>query len=206
MLSAHKDTLDFIRDQVTANRLKSLKKLSSADLETSLREKQRYKRLLAFELLLHNLALLLMIPEMFEEVQDNIEELQICYANLGLQVEDNSQKKHKKKPATPNASGINEEERMKALSVLTDFLVGLLAKPQSFLRDVANFTFKQFCTEVPTETLNNLLKIVLTPNVEAGIMLYGENDEDKEGDNAEEDDDDESDDDSDSEDDEEESD
>ena len=88
--------------------------------------------------------------------------------------------------------------------MLTDFLVGLLAKPQSFLRDVANFTFKQFCTEVPAETLGNLLKIVLTPNVEAGIMLYGENDEDKkeEGDDGESDEDDSEDDDDESEDDE----
>jgi hypothetical protein len=78
------------------------------------------------------------------------------------------------------------------------------------LRDVANFTFKQFCTEVPAETLGNLLKIVLTPNVEAGIMLYGENDEDKreeEGrDDDDSDEDDSEDDEDDSEDDEDESD
>ena len=200
MLTAHKETMDFIKDQVTANRLKSLKKLSSTDLETSLREKQLYKRLLSFELLFHNLALLLMVPEMFEEIQDNIEELQICYVNLGLHNahEERAHKKHKKdkKPATPSSN----EERLKALGVLTDFLVGLLAKPQSFLRDVANFTFKQFCTEVPAETLGNLLKIVVTPNVEAGIMLYGENDEDKEAEGDEDDDEDDSDDDSDSED------
>jgi len=53
---------------VTSYRLKSLKKLSSTDLEMAVREKQRYKRLLSFELLFHNLALLLMIPEMFEEI------------------------------------------------------------------------------------------------------------------------------------------
>jgi hypothetical protein len=40
-----------------------------------LREKVHYKRVLAFELLLNNLALLLMIPEMFEEVCENIEEI-----------------------------------------------------------------------------------------------------------------------------------
>ncbi len=142
-----------------------------------------------------------MIPEMFEEIQDNIEELQICYLKLGLQNSGESTKRQKKdkKPSTPKTADYNE-----ALSVLTDFLVGLLAKPQSFLRDVANFTFKQFCTEVPAETLGNLLKIVLTPNVEAGIMLYGENDEDKkeEGDDGESDEDDSEDDDDESEDDE----
>ena len=144
-----------------------------------------------------------MIPEMFEEIQDNIEELQICYLKLGLQnSDDNGSKRQKKdkKPATPKTADYNE-----ALSVLTDFLVGLLAKPQSFLRDVANFTFKQFCTEVPAETLGNLLKIVLTPNVEAGIMLYGENDEDKkdeEGGDDESDEDDSDDDEDDSDEDE----
>ncbi len=68
MLDAHKEALDFIKEQVTSYRLKSLKKLSSTDLELALREKQHYKRLLSFELLFHNLALLLMIPEMFEEI------------------------------------------------------------------------------------------------------------------------------------------
>jgi hypothetical protein len=68
MLGAHKETLDFIKEQVTSYRLKSLKKLSSTDLEMAVREKERYKRLLSFELLFHNLALLLMIPDMFEEI------------------------------------------------------------------------------------------------------------------------------------------
>jgi len=44
---------------------------------------------------------------------------------------------------------------------------------------VANFTFKQFCTEVPAASLENLLKIVQTPNVEANQMLFGEDDENK---------------------------
>ena len=74
---------------------------------------------------------------------------------------------------------------------------------------MANFTFKQFCSEVPAETLGNLLKIVLTPNVEAGIMLYGENDDDKkdeEGGDDDSDEDDSEDDEDDSEDNEDESD
>jgi DNA polymerase phi len=52
-----------------------------------------------------------------------------------------------------NTSTPNLEERQEALAVLTDFLISLLTKPQSFLRDVANFTFKQFCTEVPAASL-----------------------------------------------------
>ena len=152
--------------------------------------------------------MLLLLPEMFEEVQDNIEELQICYLKIGLQNgEENPNKKQKKssKPNTPNTNSSTNAEHTEALGVLTDFLVGLLAKPQSFLRDVANFTFKQFCTEVPADTLANLIKIVITPNVEAGLMLYGENDEDKleqgeDDDESDDDEDDESDSDDDSED------
>lgn len=44
-----------------------------------IREKVHYKRLLSFELLFNNIALLLMIPEMYEEACENIEELQICF-------------------------------------------------------------------------------------------------------------------------------
>jgi hypothetical protein len=53
-----------------------------------LREKQRFKRLISFELLFNNLALLLMIPEMFEEVENDIEELKITFKNLELTSDD----------------------------------------------------------------------------------------------------------------------
>ena len=53
-----------------------------------------------------------------------------------------------------------------------DFLTSLLTKPQSFLRDVANYCFKQFCTEsLDDDTLNRLLKIVSTKNQEAGEFM-----------------------------------
>ena len=82
--------------------------------------------------------------------------------------------------------------KQEALGVLTDFLISLLTKPQSFLRDVANFTFKQFCTEVPAASLQNLLKIVQTPNIEANQMLFGEDEDTKlkegEADDGEDDD------------------
>lgn len=62
-----------------------------------------------------------------------------------------------------------------------------------FLRDVANFAFKQFCTEITPNSLNNLLEIVQTPNVEANKMLFdqedaeaGEGDQNGDGDAAEE--------------------
>ena len=65
---------------------------------------------------------------------------------------------------------------------MTDFLISLLTKPQSFLRDIANFTFKQFCTEVSSKALANLIDIVQTPNVDANKMLFAEGDDnDEEG-------------------------
>jgi hypothetical protein len=45
------------------------------------------------------------------------------------------------------------------------------------LRDVANFAFKQFCTEITVSSLNNLLEIVQTPNIEANKMLFDEEEE-----------------------------
>jgi predicted Zn-dependent peptidase len=83
--------------------------------------------------------------------------------------------------------------------VLFDFLVSLLTKPQSILRDLANFVFKQFATEISPKALANLLDIVQTPNVEATKMLFDEEEMDEEGEDALEEDDESDDDDEDSE-------
>jgi hypothetical protein len=179
MTKKHTEVLEFIKENVSKHRQRAMKvsEDESKPEEVRLREKVHYKRVLAFELLLNNLALLLMIPEMFEEVCENIEEIQICFVKLGLANSEEAEGKRSKKKGT--TSTLNKEERDEALSVLTDFLISLLTKPQSFLRDVANFTFKQFCTEVPAASLQNLLKIVQTPNIEANQMLFGEDDENR---------------------------
>lgn len=70
-------------------------------------------------------------------------------------------------------------EKQEALNVLFDFLIALLTKPQSFLRDVANFTFKQFCSEISPKALVNMIEIVHTPNVDANKMLFDEEDMDE---------------------------
>jgi DNA polymerase phi len=59
-------------------------------------------------------------------------------------------------------------------------LIALLTKPQSFLREIANFTFKQLCTEIPTKSLAHMVEIVQTPNVEASKMLFDEEEIDQE--------------------------
>ena len=48
------------------------------------------------------------------------------------------------------------DKKSEALIVLFDFLISLLTKPYSILRDIANFVFKQFCNEIPQESLENL--------------------------------------------------
>lgn len=132
-------------------------------------------------MLFNNLALLLLQPDMFEEIENDIDELKICFQKLGLTTtsDENSGKRSKKKrqkQATPTTkSNIEKEE---ALNVLFDFLIALLTKPQSFLRDVANFTFKQFCSQISPKALVNMIEIVHTPNVDANKMLFDEEDMD----------------------------
>ncbi len=92
-----------------------------------------------------------------------------------------SGKRSKKSSATKNPnSSTSAQERREALDVLFDFLVSLLTKPQSVLRDIANFTFKQFCTEISQKALANLIDIVQTPNTEASKMLFDEEEIDQE--------------------------
>lgn len=195
MFIAHAECLKFVKETVTSARLATQKKVkASTSEEHKLREKQTFKRLLAFELLFNNLALLLLVPEMLEEVEDNIEELKICFQKLDLTAENSGKRSKTKSAAAANP------EKAEALEVLVDFLVSLLTKPQSFLRDIANFTFKQFCTLVSPKALVNLVEIVQTPNADATKMLFDEDEiekDDEEEDDDEEDDDDEDDDDDD---------
>ena len=51
-------------------------------------------------------------------------------------------------------------------------------KPQSFLREMANYVFKQFCAEMDAASLENLISIVATPNERAVDMVADEGDGD----------------------------
>lgn len=56
-----------------------------------------------------------------------------------------------------------------------DFLISMLTKPQSFLREVANTCFQHFSTNCLDDNgLERLLAIVATPNNEAGNFMDGE--------------------------------
>ena len=69
---------------------------------------------------------------------------------------------------------------------MIDFLISLLTKQQSFLRDIANFVFKQFCTQISTASFQNMMGILATPNVEANKMLDDDEDLEAEEENEEE--------------------
>jgi hypothetical protein len=103
MTKKHTEVMLFIAENVSKHRQRAMKISSDAGKaeEVRLREKVHYKRILSFELLLNNLALLLMIPEMFEEISENIEEIQICYVNLGLSTFDTKEGKRSKTKAVP---------------------------------------------------------------------------------------------------------
>jgi hypothetical protein len=56
-------------------------------------------------------------------------------------------------------------------------LVAQLMKSQAFLREMANYVFKQFCTELDQGTLANLISIISTPNERASEMVGSEGEE-----------------------------
>ena len=50
-------------------------------------------------------------------------------------------------------------------------------KQQSFLREMSNYVFKQFCSELDQQSLGNLIEIVSTPNERAADMVQDEDEE-----------------------------
>jgi hypothetical protein len=68
-------------------------------------------------------------------------DLQECFKNLKI----GEAGKNKKAKTTENSV---TGERQEALRVLFDILVAQLMKQQSFLREMSNYVFKQFCTEL----------------------------------------------------------
>lgn len=57
------------------------------DNETSIKVKSQFKKLIAFELLFQNLALLLVIPgagNLSEETKQDIEEMKVCFGKLKI--------------------------------------------------------------------------------------------------------------------------
>lgn len=73
MSTAHKDILQFIKESVTSHRVKAQKQITATtDEQTVLKVKGVFKKLLSFELLFNSLGLLMMVPEMFEEIDNDL--------------------------------------------------------------------------------------------------------------------------------------
>lgn len=128
-------------------------------------------------------ALVMCLPDDMEQISETlnqIEELMQCFNNLHLGEIENKKQQLKSK---------HDEERNEALRVLFDLMISLLAKSHSFLRETANYVFKQFCSELDEESLDQLIKIISTPNEKAAEMFedkeddYGEEDSDMEEEN-----------------------
>lgn len=102
---------------------------------------------------------------MLVETLEDIEELKECFKNLNL-FDESSLKNGKMKKAKIEDS--NDKNKKEAYNVLVDFLIGLLDKPHSFMRDLANYCFKNFCLDaLDGEGIERLLRIISTKNEEA---------------------------------------
>jgi len=83
--------------------------------------------------------------------------MKVCFDKLGIDQDSVGSKRAKKDKK-------NNKDKEEALQVLFDFLISLLTKKHSFLRDIANFVFKQFCHDISMASLNNMIEIISTPN------------------------------------------
>ena len=102
------------------------------------------------------------------ETLEDIEELKQCFLNLNLDSILTPSKKQK-------LSAEKEESQAEARHILIDFLTSLLARPQAFLREMANSCFKNFCVDfLDQKGFEQLISIVKTPNTEAGQFMDGD--------------------------------
>ena len=102
-----------------------------------------------------------------------------CFKQLGLgHIESANHNKKAKKETS------GSDSRKKALSVLFDLLFAQLIKSQSFVREMANYVFKQFCSELDANSLEHLLEMVTKPMGD-GDMLEADSESDDESDSEE---------------------
>ena len=183
-------------NQVKKSRKKIYKKLGSiATTDSERKEKCRgvFKKVVGLEILVFALALF--CPVAPEEARDDLTEIEQCYSRMALEQEIEEARTGKR----VKLSEEEEEDKENAYQVLFDFLISLLTRQNSTLREITNFTFKAFCSEMNEGSLQNILSILNTPNVEANRILVTEEEEqplmevDEEDDEEEEDEDDDSD-------------
>jgi len=160
----HKKILKFVKKSVTSLR-KQLFETDEKNEERKLKLMVEAKRALALEKMILSFALAMCLPDELEQMSETlsqVEELMECFSKLHL-----GEIPGRKQPIN-NKQG---EERQEALKVLFDLLISLLAKANSFLREIANYVFKQFCSELDEGSLEQLLKVIATPNEKVAEMF-----------------------------------
>lgn len=173
----HKN-VSVVRSELISRSQKLAKKETS---EASLKVEVASKRALAVEKLLLSLTMVMCLPNQTEteanlenmsQMMQEVEELKECFGNLNLASALESGKKSKKSEAG--------EDQKEAFKILFDLLLSMLTNPYSFLRDMANYVFKSFCTELDEETLKKMINIVSTSNAEAAADFMEEAESDGE--------------------------
>jgi hypothetical protein len=180
----HKRLLKWVKENVSNVRSDLASEEKKTD-EKSLRKEIGFKRTLAIEKLLLSLLLVMCLPmndesstedlEQMSAAAQEIEELKECYENMNL-----DQSGKSKKAKTQDADGPG------AFRVLFDLLLSLLTKQQGFLREMANYVFKQFCAEMDQDTLGQMIKIVSTSNEKAADIMQENESEDSGAEEGEE--------------------
>jgi len=183
-------------NQIKKSRKKVYKKLGTvdaADKERREKCKNVFKKVVGFEILAFALALF--CPVTPDETKEDLNELEICYEKIALEQEVIEASSGKRVKLSEDA----QADKLMAYQVLFDFLISLLTRQNSTLRDITNFTFKAFCCDMSEGSLTNILSILNTPNTEANKILVTEeeeqplaemDEEDDEGEEDEEEDDD----------------
>lgn len=129
-----------------------------------------FKKAAGLEILVYVLALF--CPVAPEETQEDLTEIQLSYEKIDLESEIELAKVGKRQKVVKG-----DDERDQAYQILFDFLISLLTRQNSTLREITNFTFKAFCHELNQGSLSNILSILNTPNVEANKILVTQEEE-----------------------------
>lgn len=180
----HKRLLKWVKENVSNVRSDLASEEKKTD-EKALRKEIGFKRTLAIEKLLLSLLLVMCLPmndesstedlEQMSAAAQEIEELKECYENMNLDQSGKSKKAKTQDVGNPEA-----------FRVLFDLLLSLLTKQQGFLREMANYVFKQFCAEMDQETLGQMIKIVSTSNEKAADIMQENESEDSGAEEGEE--------------------
>jgi hypothetical protein len=171
-LEIHKSFMEFggIVKKQRKRVYKLLSKLGDKEKEQKELFHLIFKKAAGLEILVYVLALFCPIAP--EETQEDLQEIQLSYEKIALEDEIELAKVGKTQKVAKD-----DVERDQAYQILFDFLISLLTRQNSTLRDITNFTFKAFCHELNSGSLSNILSILNTPNMQASKILVAGDEE-----------------------------